>query len=67
MARIRQNPTDFIEMTSDFSAPRSPWRAQYRPLAKRHASSQSGDDAQWIARADYVKGLADAARTFGSR
>jgi hypothetical protein len=62
MARIRQNPTDLIELKSDFGAPRSSWRAQYRPFAKRHASSQPGDDARWIARAH-----ADAARTFGSR
>jgi hypothetical protein len=62
MARIRQNPIHLIELTSDFGSPRHPWRAPFRSLAKRHASSQPGDDARWIARDD-----ADAVRTFGSR
>jgi hypothetical protein len=62
MARIRQRLIHPIELTSDFATSPCPWRAQYRPLARHHASSHPGDDARWIARAD-----ADVVRTFGLR
>jgi hypothetical protein len=62
MARTKRHPSDLIEHTSDFAAPRYEWRAQYRAFARQHASSQPGDDARLMARAD-----ADVARTLGSR
>jgi hypothetical protein len=62
MARIKQHLTHLIELTSDFATSPCAWRTQYRPFARRHASSQPGDDARWIARAG-----ADVARTFGLR